>query len=386
MKTQKELLLLLITIFTILFQSINAQSVNADEFLVSGTLKGIDVPYMFIDYTGENGDRVWDTLHIKKNKFSYTSKLTNTKRIAIWPFMARKRKEGDYSKQKRVEFLAKPGEHIIYKGSISKTFDAYPTGTSLSNDLNKYNALLKPVEEESAKILNKMNTYERGSAEYMAVYKELNKVGKKSIEIGKQFIKNNPTSEVSAYILSNLVGIKSIEDKEATILFNALDNKLSASPFYVIVKTRLEGSKATAPGSKVPELITTSTLDGREFNLESLKGKYVLLDFWGTWCGPCIAEMPKVKEYKEKYKDELVIVAVNSGDTKEQIEKFITPKGYNWVQLLSKKRNQETDFVSRFNVNGFPTKFVIDPNGIILHRYVGNAEEAFDKLDELLKK
>lgn len=362
-----------------------SQEKESKEFTVSGNIKGIDLPYMFIDYTGENGDRVWDTLHLKKNKFSYIAKISDTKTIAIWPFLARKRKEGDYRKQKRVEFLAKPGEHIVFKGEAATSFNAYPTGTALSNDLNKYNGLLKPLEKESAALSTKMYTLERGSQEFKSTYEEVQKVGKKMKEITMQFITDNPNSEVSAYLLVDLVGGKSIQDDEATALFKALNIDLKTSPFYVQVNTRLEGSKATEPGSKAPSLVTTSTLNGEEFNLESLQGKYVLLDFWGTWCGPCVAEMPKVKEYKEKYKDQLVIVAVNSGDTKEQIEKFITPKGYNWMQLISKKEG-ESDFVSKFNVNGFPTKFVIDPNGIILHRFVGNAEESFDKLDELLKK
>lgn len=361
-----------------------AQVNESKEFTVSGNIKGINLPYMFIDYTGENGDRVWDTLHLKKNKFSYIAKISDTKRIAIWPFLARKRKEGDYRKQVRIEFLAKPGEHIVFKGEAAKGFNAYPTGTILSNDLNNYNALLRPLEKESTTISTKMYTLDKGSQEFKSTYEELQKIGKKMKETTVQFIQYNPKSEVSAYLLLGLVSSKSIQDDKAISLFNTLNNELKTSPFYQQVNTRLEGSKATKPGSKVPSLITNSTLNGEEFNLESLQGKYVLLDFWGTWCGPCVAEMPKVKEYKEKYKDQLVVVAINSGDTKEQIKKFITPKGYDWIQLISKRKG-ESDFVSKFNVNGFPTKFIVDPNGIILHRFVGNAEESFDKLDELLK-
>jgi thiol-disulfide isomerase/thioredoxin len=109
----------------------------------------------------------------------------------------------------------------------------------------------------------------------------------------------------------------------------------------------------------------------------------VLIDFWGTWCGPCIEEMPKVKAYQEKYADKLTVLGINQGDTKDKIEKFITPNGYTWTHLMDGKG--AANFVFKFNVAGFPTKFIVDPEGKVLHRFVGNGEEAFTALDALLK-
>ena len=158
------------------------------------------------------------------------------------------------------------------------------------------------------------------------------------------------------------------------------------SPFYINVSTRLKGSEATKTGNLVPEVITNRTLDGSEFDLKSLRGKYVMIDFWGIWCGPCIKEMPTVKEYIEKYKDKLAVVGIDSGDTKEKVVEFTTKNNYDWIQLLSKKGINEDNFVSKFNVNGFPTKFIIDPEGVIIGKYVGGSEEAFTLLDKLLNK
>jgi hypothetical protein len=93
--------------------------------------------------------------------------------------------------------------------------------------------------------------------------------------------------------------------------------------------------------------------------------------------------MPKVKEYSLKYAKKLTVLGVNSGDTKEKIIDFINPKGYDWQQVLSGKDTD--DLVLKFNVAGFPTKFIIDPEGKILHRFLGNSEEAFVELDKLLK-
>jgi len=133
----------------------------------------------------------------------------------------------------------------------------------------------------------------------------------------------------------------------------------------------------------MPNFISNATMDGETFDLNDLRGKYVLIDFWGTWCAPCIAEMPTVKEYKEKYADKLVVLGVNNGDTMEKLKAFVEPKGYDWQQILDK--DGEQDLVLKLNVAGFPTKFILSPEGEILNRFVGNTEEAFDVIDALMK-
>lgn len=367
MKSKIVLVVLIISGFFSL-KSI-AQEINK-EFKVSGELKGLAAPYMFIDYTNEKGDRVWDTLFVKKEKFNYKGFISKTKLVTIWPFLA-EMKPLDYKdlkvynqKMQRSAFFAKPNESIIYQGQVSKyNFNAMPTGTPLNSDFAEYNSSLKGI-----KIPNKG---EKPSEAY------------KNAQI--HFIKTHPKSEVSAYLLLDMIQSKTVTEQEAKQLFSALDVSIAKSPFYKDSGLRVKGMDSTKPGNIVPNIITKSTLDGNEFNLQSLRGKYVLIDFWGTWCGPCVAEMPKVKEYKEKYKDQLVILAIDSGDKKQKIIDFITEKGYDWQQLMSKKTGSEDDFVSKFNVSGFPTKFIVNPNGKILYKYVGNAEEAFVKLDELLK-
>jgi thiol-disulfide isomerase/thioredoxin len=177
---------------------------------------------------------------------------------------------------------------------------------------------------------------------------------------------------------------KQIEDDEAVSIFEKVSENLTQFEIYTALKTRIQGISTTKEGMSVPPIKSTATLDGSEFDINSLKGKYVLIDFWGVWCGPCVEEMPKVKEYQEKYSDKLVVLGINSGDTKEKMQNFITEKGYHWQQLMSDKKNTSDNFVNRFNVKGFPTKFIIDPNGKILKRFLGSGEDAFKLLDELL--
>lgn len=172
-------------------------------------------------------------------------------------------------------------------------------------------------------------------------------------------------------------------DEESVSLFKNLDDSLKDNKFYQQVDTRIKGIESTMIGNVVPSFSTTKTLDGSEFSLSSLRGKYVLIDFWGTWCGPCIEEMPTVKEYQLKYPDKLAILGINSGESIDKINKFIEPQNYNWQQIITGEGDD--NFVLKFNVTGFPTKFILDPEGKILYKFVGSGEESFTVLDELLK-
>ena len=198
----------------------------------------------------------------------------------------------------------------------------------------------------------------------------------------KDFVESNPNSKAAAWYLSDMMVRSQVSQEEAIDLFKNLNNELANYPFYDAVAQRVEGIESTQVGKVMPNFTTKATVNGETFELESLRGKYVLIDFWGTWCAPCIAEMPEVKEYQEKYADQLVVVGVNNGDTIEEIKEFTEPKGYDWLQIKDKDDTQ--DLVLKLNVAGFPTKFVLSPEGEILYRFVGNTEAAFDALDELL--
>ncbi|MCK0130811.1 AhpC/TSA family protein [Flavobacteriaceae bacterium F08102] len=354
---------------------------NEQTFTVSGQINGFDVAEFYIDYTSEAGDRVWDTIKVVDEKFSYTGRTTKTKYVGIWPLLTKGLNPNKSDRSRKVYFFAKPGEHIIYEGSVDGTdFNAYPTGTKLNDEHSAFLKSLLPIYAEIDKASENMK---RTDPDFKEKYAKVQKISEKIKEAEIEFIKTHPSSEVAAQKLASFVQLNAIPISLARELFNTLDPAIADSPFYQVTKIRLEGIEATQPGRKVPELITSSTLDGKPFDLASLRGKYVLIDFWGTWCGPCVAEMPKVKEYQEKYKDKLTVLGIDSGDKQEKIEAFVTKNAYTWRQLMSKKGTPD-DFVAKFNVNGFPTKFIIDPRGKILYRFEGNAEESFEKLDELL--
>jgi DsbE subfamily thiol:disulfide oxidoreductase len=151
-----------------------------------------------------------------------------------------------------------------------------------------------------------------------------------------------------------------------------------------------EGDKGTRGGSlidvgqKAPDA-GMSEVNGGAINLENFKGKVILLNFWATWCPPCIKEMPFLEAAYEKYKAEgLVIVGINYNEDKETVLHFIQGKGVTFPVAIDK----DLRMTRTYQVLSLPATFIIDRKGIIRDKYRGEmTKEIFsEKVEPLLSE
>jgi thiol-disulfide isomerase/thioredoxin len=123
------------------------------------------------------------------------------------------------------------------------------------------------------------------------------------------------------------------------------------------------GATSLQPGQMVPDLAMKS-LDDKPFDLKSNRGHWVLLEFWGTWCGACIAEEPTLKEVYQGWGQDgrLIMVSASVNDTAAQVRKFITKNEISWTQLVLGPGGK-TDIPDQFGATGYPTIMLISPEG-----------------------
>ncbi|WP_254059495.1 redoxin family protein [Granulicella sp. L46] len=140
-----------------------------------------------------------------------------------------------------------------------------------------------------------------------------------------------------------------------------------------------------------PELAThkmappfeVTAMDGTKFNLDSMGGRVVLIDFWATWCGPCNRELPHMKKIaKEFANDPLVIISVSWDSDEAKWKDFVAKNEMTWVQY----RDTDHSLSTEFGINAIPHYFTIDSDGVLTAEMLGEDQDVEGKLKKLIAK
>ena len=134
-----------------------------------------------------------------------------------------------------------------------------------------------------------------------------------------------------------------------------------------------------APDFELPDL------QGNPLKLSSLRGKYVVLDFWGSWCVWCIRGIPSMTEAYARYTDKMEILGVDCRDSEKKWKAAVDEYQLPWLQVRCPDKQLQT-LAEQYNIEGFPTKVVIDPEGKIAKVIVGEDPDFYTYLDEIFAK
>ncbi|WP_051691621.1 peroxiredoxin family protein [Pedobacter borealis] len=199
------------------------------------------------------------------------------------------------------------------------------------------------------------------------------------------YVKKHPESPLALWALFNMGGRRKTIDYPLQFpLFERLLPQIKALSTAKAFKEKLEQNSITQIGKTAPNFILPDTL-GQNLSLSSLRGKYVLVDFWADWCAPCRKEFPYLRSAYNKYKDKnfailgISALTIMSPENIIKWKEAIVKDESNWLHVFDEKGN----IAKLYSVSSIPCNFLLDPNGVIIAVNLrGKAVEK--KLKELL--
>jgi peroxiredoxin len=200
----------------------------------------------------------------------------------------------------------------------------------------------------------------------------------------EQFLQRKPSSSMSALLVAYAFETdpnKSIEMAERRL--NMLKGEALKSRYTESLSQQLSVAKIGAVGSKAMDF-TQNDVNGKPIKLSNFKGKYVLVDFWASWCKPCRAENPNVVTAYNKYKDKnFTVLGVSLDQDKPNWVSAIATDNLTWTHV-SDLQFWNNAVAQLYKVQSIPQNYLIDPNGVIIGKNL-RGEELQAKLQELIK-
>lgn len=348
------------------FIACHSQQIS-NAYKIEGTIKGAkNGDYIFLTH-----ERKRDSIKITNEKFTFSYMLEFPGIVFLIP------QEGGLVLRMFVE----PGD-VKVTGKAGELAKSTLEGNGIK-EWNYYRNFSKPYEEKASIARDKMVNREQLTEEDIAA---MNLAKTKDREAMIETIKTRPDSPLSGFLLSTYFTAQS-DYSIGKELYNGLGEKGKQSPYAIQYKAsleqqgKLEGSKGNPAAA-----FTLTDKDGKNISLSDYKGKYVVLDFWGSWCGPCRRSHPHLVEMYNKYKDknfDMIGLANEKTDNPEKWLDAIKVDGLIWKQANLKTNEEGQSVLKNYNVKAFPTKILVDPNGNIVSFYVGDTKDIDDKLKEI---
>lgn len=365
-----------IILFLSVIVMLSTSCAKKDAFTIKGTLPGTeyDGKKVYLKALGENWKDlvIIDTAVVHNGGFEFKGQVNDTCNVRFVELA-----EPTDVVKRAVLLVAEPGHIDVSMDSVSTI-----KGTLTNNDYQTFNDKLAAIDSEMKAIYQKSNEDTTKTAQ-VALEKQYEEKEAQKTSINYDFIKAHVKSQLGAYLFASRSYMFSLDQMKEIIALISPEYKNNER--MKKVEARIQALDATSVGKtftnlkgKNPEGVDVSLAD------YAGKGKYVLIDFWASWCPPCRAEMPKLVEaYKQFKGKDFEIVGISLDKNNEDWVKGIKNLNITWPQI-SDLKFWDSQLAAAYGVNSIPHLVLLDKDGKILARGL-SADQAVEKLNELLK-
>lgn len=349
-----------------------AQTTN-DQFTLSGKFSGTATPYIYLRY-----NNVLDSTVIKDGRFFFKGTVNGPTNAYLYrnPVTWRSEDPNLYS------FFLEPGA-LTAEVKENEVNNSRLKGSATQADMDELKKQKAPIQKEWEpffKMLDSVNKidnfkFQEAKSGLKPYYAAMEK-------IDFAYIDKHPASFLSAHLLRGY--LHSVSTEKLNAYYNQFPEKVKATAGKTI-NEELERRKLGVEGTIAADF-SAPDINGQPLKLSDFKGKYVLIDFWASWCLPCRKGNPHLKKLYAAYKDKgLEIIGVSDDDRKPDAwKKAVEQDGISmWKHVLrgldmEKLRAgiyNERDISKKYGIYSLPTKILIDPQGKVIARYEGDDKD-----------